>query len=370
MGDAGYRLAGERGRRPPFTSDRQVACRASSGQNHEPNDHFGRYEIMAKQKRGNGQPESNIDPMPNRVEPCVATLVAVPPRGPEWAFEVKWDGYRVAVHIEPGSVRVITRGGYDWTKKFALIAAEASGLPVKTAILDGEAVVLDPDGRSDFGMLQRALGRRPALHEQNEIILFAFDLLYLDGRDLRRLSQRERRRLLEPIVAGREGAIRLSEEVDADGADFFRVACAHGLEGIIAKHRGSSYRAGRRPEWLKIKCTQRDSFVIVGFEPSTVPGEIGRLLLAARKGEHLAYVGGVGTGFSRQMSMELRKLLQQIATDKPVVNLERKKAIFTAPLLVAEIEFRGWTEDGKLRHASFKGVRERADDATVHSLEE
>jgi bifunctional non-homologous end joining protein LigD len=230
--------------------------------------------------------------MPARVDPCLATLVDKPPNGPDWAFEVKWDGYRLAVHLEQGRVRLLTRGGYDWTERFPSIVDDAPRLAVQTAILDGEAVVLDERGRSDFGMLQRALGRLPSAHEAGAIVFYAFDLLYLDGRDLRRLPLRERRRMLEPLVAGREGAVRLSEEVDADGAEFLRVACAHGLEGIIAKHREKAYRSGRGDWWQKITCKRRDSFVIVGFEPSTVPGHIGRLLLAARRGEHLVYVGG------------------------------------------------------------------------------
>jgi len=322
---------------------------------------------MAKASSKNKPPEPP-DTMPARVDPCLATLVDKPPDGPDWAFEVKWDGYRLAVHIEPQRVRLITRGGYDWTDRFPAIAAEAPRLKVKTAILDGEAVVLDEQGRSDFGMLQRALSRRPAAHEPDEIILFAFDLLYLDGCDLRRLPQRERRRLLEPILAGRQGAIRLSEEVEADGDELLRTACSHGLEGIIAKHRERPYRSGRRPDWLKITCTRRDSFVIVGFEPSTVPGAIGRLLLAARKGGDLVYVGGCGTGWTHQESVKLRELLEEIGTDAPAVNLKRKGAICTQPLLVAEVEYRAWTQDGKLRHPSFKGVRERADDATVYDL--
>ncbi|MFA1676893.1 non-homologous end-joining DNA ligase [Rhizobium mongolense] len=304
--------------------------------------------------------------MPSRIEPCVATLVDKPPKGPNWGLEIKWDGYRLAVHIEAEHLRIITRGGYNWTDRFPAIVAEARRLGVQTAILDGEAVVLDDQGRSDFGMLQRALGRRPAAHDARKIILYVFDLLYLDGRDLRRLPQRERRRLLESIVSGRTGAIRLSEEVEADGDAFFRVVCAHGLEGIVAKYREKAYRSGRRPEWLKIKCVRSDSFLIVGFEPSSVPGAIGRLLLAAKSGNALVYVGGVGTGFTHKMSIELRKLLESIVTKAPAVNLKRKNAVFTKPLFVAEIEYRAWTDEGKLRHPSFKGIRERADDAGVY----
>ncbi|MDX0218759.1 ATP-dependent DNA ligase [Sinorhizobium meliloti] len=305
------------------------------------------------------------DAMPARVDPCLATLVDKPPKGPDWAYEVKWDGYRLAVHIKTGRVRVLTRGGHDWTERFPTIADDARRLAVKTAILDGEAVVLDDQGRSDFGMLQRPLGRLPSAVEAGAIVFYAFDLLYLDGRDLRRLALRERRRLLEPLVAGREGAIRLSEEVQADGDEFFRVACAHGLEGIIAKHVEKPYRSGRGEWWQKITCKRRDSFVIVGFEPSTVPGHLGRLLLAARKGDDLVYVGGCGTGWSHELSRELRNLLEGISTKTPAVILKRKNAVFVEPVLVAEVEYRTWTDDGKLRHASFKGIREREDDATI-----
>ncbi|MDW9726469.1 ATP-dependent DNA ligase [Sinorhizobium meliloti] len=308
------------------------------------------------------------DAMPARVDPCLATLVDKPPKGPDWAFEVKWDGYRVAVHIEPGRVKILTRGGYDWTERFPTIADDARRLAVKTAILDGEAVVLDDRGRSDFGMLQRALGRLPSAVEAGAIVFYAFDLLYLNGRDLRRLPLRERRQLLEPLVAGREGAVRLSEEVQADGNEFFRVACAHGLEGIIAKHVEKPYRSGRGDWWQKITCKRRDSFVVVGFEPSTVPGHLGRLLLAARKGNELVYVGGCGTGWSNELSRELRKLLEGMATKTPTVSLRRTNAVFTEPVLVAEVEYRAWTDDGKLRHASFKGVRQREDEASVFDM--
>ncbi|MEI2299356.1 non-homologous end-joining DNA ligase [Ensifer sp. MJa1] len=306
--------------------------------------------------------------MPRRVPPCVATLDDRPPKGPGWALEVKWDGYRLSVHVEPGEVRAITRGGYDWTRRFGAIVAEARQLGHATMILDGEAVVLDEHGRSDFGLLQRALGKRPSLHDAGEILFMAFDLLYLDGRDLHDLPQSDRRRLLEPIVAGRTGAIRLSEEVDADADDFFRVACELGLEGIIAKRRDKPYRSGRRPEWRKIKCVRRDTFAIVGYEPSTVPGAIGRLLLAARKGDGLVYVGGCGTGWSYQESVKLRELLNAIPADRPAVALKRKGAIFARPLLVADVEYRAWTQDGKLRHPSFKGVREMEGEFEVYEI--
>ncbi|WP_234936496.1 non-homologous end-joining DNA ligase [Sinorhizobium medicae] len=323
---------------------------------------------MAKASSKKPRDAPPLDPMPARVDPCLATLVDKPPKGSDWAYEVKWDGYRIAVHIEPGRVRILTRGGYDWTERFATIVDDARRLAVKTAMIDGEAVVLDDKGRSDFGMLQRALGRLPSAVEAGAIVFYAFDLLYLEGRDLRRLPLRERRRLLAPLVAGREGAVRLSEEVQADGDEFFRVACEHGLEGIIAKHVEKPYRSGRGEWWQKITCKRRDSFIIVGFEPSTVPGHLGRLLLAACKGDDLVYVGGCGTGWSHELSRELRNLLEGISTKMPAVDLKRRGAAFVEPLLVAEIEYRAWTEDGKLRHASFKGIRERADGMAIFDI--
>ncbi len=324
---------------------------------------------MTKTLRKKSGPAALPEPMPRRVDPCVATLVDKPPKGPEWAFEVKWDGYRLAIHVEPGGVRAITRGGYDWTKKFGAIVAEARELGHASMIIDGEAVVLDDQGRSDFGLLQRAVGRRPSLHDAGEIIFYAFDLLYLDGQDLRMMPLAERRQLLEPIVSGRTGAIRFSEEVHADGAELFRVACEHGLEGIIAKRRDAPYRSGRRPEWLKIKCTRRGTFVIVGYEPSTMPGAIGRLLLAARQGDDLVYVGGCGTGWSNKESVQLRELLDAIPAARPSVALKRKGANFSEPLLVAEVEYRAWTQDGKLRHPSYKGAWALDDRAKVFALE-
>ncbi|WP_342457041.1 hypothetical protein [Ensifer adhaerens] len=140
--------------------------------------------------------------------------------------------------------------------------------------------------------------------------------------------------------------IRFSEDVNADGEQFFRVACELGLEGIIAKRRDNPYRSGRRPERLKIKCAPCDSFVIAGYEPSIVLGAIGRLLLAARKGEGLVYVGGCGTGWSNQEPAKLRELLNAIPAERSAVKWKRKGAVFARPLLVAEVEYRAWTQDG------------------------
>ena len=306
--------------------------------------------------------------MPARVEPALALLQPMPPKGDAWIYEIKWDGYRLAVHVEPDKVRILTRGGHDWTDRFPSIADAARALN-RTMILDGEAVVLDEEGRSDFGMLQQALGGRGGKRRSGEAILCVFDLLYLDGRDLTGLPFSERRQRLDPIFNLNEGAIRLSEYIHADGAQLLAAACARGLEGIIAKNVNAPYRSGRRGDWLKIKCVNSDSFAIVGYEPSEVGfGGIGRLLLAARRGDEFVYVGGVGTGLNERTGKALRAAMDKLRTDNPAIKLKRKGAIFVEPKLIAEIEYRAWTGDGKLRHASYKGLREGQDNAALFEI--
>ncbi|PDT23891.1 non-homologous end-joining DNA ligase [Rhizobium hidalgonense] len=326
-----------------------------------------------RKKRDPAQPQLTLDPMPARIDPCLALLKPRPPKGRQWAFEVKWDGYRLAVHIEPSGVRILTRGGHDWTGRFPAILTEARRLPVSTAILDGEAVVFDEQGRSDFGRLQQSLGGRGGKGMSWEAVFMAFDLLYFDGRDLTEMELTARRHLLEGLVpAGSEEAIRLSEEIEADGETFLRIACEHGLEGIIAKDRNSTYRSGRPGDWLKIKCIQGDGFAIVGYQRSNAAfGNIGALLLAARKGGELVYVGSVGTGFKADEAMKLRATMDKIKATKPAVKYSgrRRNLIWIKPKLVAEIEYRAWTHDGKLRHASYKGLREEQDDASIFELE-
>ncbi len=189
-------------------------------------------------------------------------------------------------------------------------------------ILDCEAVVLDEQGRSDFGLLQNSLGASGKaggkLPSRNSI-LCAFDLLYLDGHDLRGLEYADRRHLLEDVLDEQAGAIRISEEFDGDPDAFLAHACRLGLEGIIAKHRDRPYRSGRTGDWLKIKCIQSDSFAVIGYEPSTaLPGAIASLLLGARYRDGYKYVGSVGTGFKHDDARRLKKMLDKIKTRVPV----------------------------------------------------
>lgn len=327
--------------------------------------------VRSGRARPAGEVDLFADPMPERVEPCLALLSARPPAGPGWAFEVKWDGYRLAVHKRLDAVRIITRGGHDWTHRFPAIEAAARAMPAASFILDGEAVVLDARGASDFGALQAALGGRGGRREAGAAMLYAFDLLYLNGHDLQRMPQDDRRRILEgELDAGAGGAgIRLSEEVEGDPAAFLAQACRLGLEGIIAKRRDAPYRSGRGGDWLKIKCIQTETFLILGYEPSPAAlGGMGGLLLAAQGNYGLAYVGSVGTGFTQATATALRQRLDRIKADKPAAKMTRKGVVWVRPTLAAEIAFRGWTGDGKLRHASYKGLRETADEAALFRL--
>lgn len=317
------------------------------------------------------QPRLPFDPMPDRVEPCLALLKPRPPVGPDWTYEVKWDGYRIAVHLNNGNVRILTRGGHDWTHRFPGIEEAAKRMGVGTAILDGEAVVLDDDGRPDFGRLQNSLGGRGGKLPAGNAIMFAFDLLYFDGHDIRNMELTARRYFLRSLLQHEDGAIRLSEEIEGDGREIFAAACEHGLEGIIAKYKDSTYRSGRLGEWIKVKCTQSDSFMVVGYEHSlSARAGIGSLLLAARKGNDWIYVASVGTGFNERSAEYLRKTLDRIKRKTPPVKYagRRKNLVWVQPTLIAEIEYRAWTHDGKLRHASYKGLREVQDNAAVYEI--
>ncbi|WP_348272073.1 non-homologous end-joining DNA ligase [Ensifer sp. Root31] len=331
--------------------------------------HLVRLYGMAKTLRKKPPPGPMADPMPDRVEPCLALLAKKVPAAGDWAFEIKWDGYRLAVHIEPSRVRILTRGGHDWTHRFPAIEAAAKVLGPTAMILDGEAVVLDEAGRSNFGMLQAALGGRGGKRVAGEALFYAFDLLYFDGHDLRGLHQRERRMILEDTIEEGAPIIRVSEEIEGEGAAILAQACKFRLEGIIAKDRRAPYRSGRKGDWLKLKCHRSDGFVVVGYEPSTkVRGAISRLLLAARRGDELVYVGGVGTGFTDKMTRDLRKQLAAMPPKVPPVALKRNNVVFCEPAFVAEVTYTEITSDGKLRHPSFKGLRELADNADVFEL--
>jgi bifunctional non-homologous end joining protein LigD len=300
--------------------------------------------------------------MPADIVPCLATLVEEVPKGEGWLHEIKWDGYRLIAFVKGGKAQLKTRNGHDWTHRFPTIAKALAGLPVETAIVDGEAVIEDEKGMSSFSALQDALSEGRAA---DKAIFYAFDLLYRDGVDLRGVPLVARKEALAELVSpGGEGALRFSEHIEANGAAMVRNACRLGLEGVISKARDRPYRSGRNGDWLKIKCTQRQEFVACGFTPSSaLPRAVGSLVLGYYENGRLMHAGRTGTGFTGTTAREVWKRLQPLRIAKPpfadALNaLQKRDAVWVRPELVAEVEFRAWTADLHVRHAAFKGLRE------------
>jgi bifunctional non-homologous end joining protein LigD len=300
--------------------------------------------------------------MPTDARPQLATLASGAPDGDDWLHEIKLDGYRVLCRVEKGHVRVVTRNGKDWTDRFPGVAEALEGLPCDTAIVDGEIVVLDRKGVSRFQRLQNVASGSSS----GRPLLYLFDLLYLDGRDVRDAGLQDRKSLLEPLVTELgDPRIRYSDHVIGQGPDFHAKACSAGVEGIISKRRDRPYRGGRGRSWLKVKCTARQELVVVGYtEPAGSRVGIGALLLGVHDADgRLVYAGKVGTGFSHQTLVELETRLSAMEqTSAPVVNPPRgyraRGVHWVRPELVAEVEFTEWTDDGRIRHPSFQGVRE------------
>lgn len=297
-------------------------------------------------------------PIPERLEPQLATAVGSVPEDDGWLHEIKLDGYRALCRIRDGEVRFFTRSGADWTDRFAALLPDASALSAREAWLDGEVVVLRPDGRSSFGVLQAELSRGAAA----DIVYFAFDLLYLDGFDLRSATLRDRKRLLQGFLGGSHGRVRYLDHVEGHGPLFHERACTLELEGSVSKRADAPHRAGRGRDWRKRKCLGRDEFVVVGYTDSTAGRGIGALLLAARGGDGaLAYAGRVGTGFSDAVAADLRARLEPLAVPEPataVPSAGARGVHWVRPELVVEVEFTEWTESGVLRHPVYLGIRE------------
>jgi bifunctional non-homologous end joining protein LigD len=292
--------------------------------------------------------------------PQLASLTRTPPVGDRWLHEIKLDGYRVGCLVDRDRVRLISRNGRDWTATFPEIAAAARRLELTDAVIDGELVVLQPDGRTSFESMQQAVagGARAGL------VYFAFDLLRLDGERLDRLPLEERKaRLLQLIGRRQAGRIRYTEHFDGHGGDVFDRACRLGLEGIVSKRRDLPYQPGRRDSWRKTKCMKRAVFVIGGFtDPEGTRAGVGALLVGRYAGSRLVFCGRVGTGFSQAVARDLRKRLEAAARrtcpfdPAPPAPLARS-AHWTAPTLACEVTFIEQTGAGMLRHPSFQGLR-------------
>lgn len=308
-------------------------------------------------------PKARRGPLPDFVEPCLATLQGKAPTGPRWLHEIKFDGYRLEARIERGAVRLLTRSGLDWTEKFGRSVVEALGrLPADAAFLDGELVVEGPNGASDFSALQADL----SAGRTDRFVYYAFDLLHLDGFDLAEARQIDRKEALARLLAGAGpgGPLRYSEHFEADGETMLRHACRLSLEGIVSKDRDRPYRGGRSKCWRKAKCAERQEFVIAGYVPSTVSrSAIGSLVLGTFEDGRFRHAGRVGTGFTARVAEDLMRRLEPIRRkDSPfaekIAAADARGVVWVEPRLVAEVEYRGWTAGRSLRHASFRGLRE------------
>jgi len=293
-------------------------------------------------------------------EPQLAAVADAAPSGDEWLHEIKYDGYRIGSFVDGGKVRLVTRNGQNYTAALPEVVAALKTLGVQDAMLDGEVVVLRPDGRSSFQALQQALsGATP----RSGLVYVLFDLLRLDGRPLTGLPLEARKAQLRDLLhRSTTGRLRFADHVVGNGPAFFAEAQAHGLEGIVSKRRTGTYTSGRRGGWLKIKCPRQQPFVIGGFTDRAGSTEaIGSLLVGYYDGRRLAFAGRVGTGFSAALAQELRaRLAQQERATSPFTPPPEgdmaKGAYYVAPTLVCEVAFTEWTGDDRIRHPKFLGL--------------
>jgi bifunctional non-homologous end joining protein LigD len=312
-------------------------------------------------------PGARRRPMPTKPRPELATLVQQPPEGDAWLHEIKFDGYRMFCCMKGGKARFISRSGQDWTTKVGSLADVASKLAVDSAIIDGEVVVLDAKGVSQFQLLQNAIGKEGQRTHGAPLLYYAFDLIYLNHFDLTGVAIEKRKELLESLLEqARLGPrIQLSEHVVGNGRQFYQQAARAHLEGIVSKKRNSPYIPGRTWDWQKSKCRQTEEFVIGGYtKPEGARIGFGALLLGhyGPKGQ-LMYAGRVGTGFNTKTLRDLTRRLKALEQKQspfagPTADIPRKGVHWVRPELVGQVEFSNWTDEGIVRQAAFQGLRE------------
>jgi bifunctional non-homologous end joining protein LigD len=319
--------------------------------------------MSAKDKTPKDNSPARHAALPAFVAPCLATLADKAPQSDNWIHEIKFDGYRLQARLDNGKVKLLTRRGLDWTRKFPAIAEAIATLPAKAALIDGELVVEGDDGVSSFSLLQQDL--KDGRHDR--MVLYAFDLLHLDGSDLKPQPLHARKQALARLLAkARQGGpLRLSESLTEPGPTLLKHACRMGLEGIVSKLADAAYHSGRGRDWIKTKCSDRQELVVAGFAPSSADAHaVGALVLGYYDGGKLRYAGRTGTGFShtsaRELYRKLKALKRATSALRPVPKEERgaRAPIWVSPELVAEVDFHGWTHGDRVRQASFQGLRE------------
>ena len=298
--------------------------------------------------------------MPATQPLALAMVVESPPEGDEWLHEIKHDGYRIVAHLDEGDVRLVSRNGKDWTKEFPQVARAVTRLPAGTALLDGEVAAVLPNGATSFQALQqRSAASAP-------LVYFVFDLLHLDGWDLREAPLEARKGVLRRLLDGAPEALRFSDHVRGHGPAFFEEARKAGLEGVVSKRSDAPYRAGRGGDWRKAKCRLAQELVIGGWtDPSDGRASIGALHVGFYEGDELVYAGKVGSGFSERMVADLlRRLEARRRDDCPFAAVPaefRRGSHWVEPGLVAQVEFAHWTDEGRLRQPVFLGLRDDRD---------
>jgi bifunctional non-homologous end joining protein LigD len=298
--------------------------------------------------------------MPARQAPQLSQLAEKPAAGNDWVSEIKFDGYRLLAFLSDGEVRIFSRNGLDWTNRVPSLARAIAQLKADTALLDGELVALEADGISSFADLQRALSEG----RESQLYYYLFDLLYLNGWDLRPCALLDRKTLLAAL-SDWKGMLRYSDHVIGEAVEMYNRACAMGLEGIVCKQAKSPYRSGRSSAWLKVKCRNREEFVVLGWTPPQGQRSgLGSLHVGYYDPSgDLHYAGGVGTGFNAHELSVLRARLDRI----PATGSQRvlyagdpldRTVRWVQPDLVVEVEYAGWSGSGRLRHSVFLGIRE------------
>jgi bifunctional non-homologous end joining protein LigD len=299
-------------------------------------------------------------PLPRTQPLALAVVAETPPEGDEWLHEIKHDGYRIVARLDEGDVRLISRNGKDWTKEFPEIARAVNRLAAGTALLDGELAAVLPNGATSFQALQRRADGGTTL------AYFAFDLLHLDGWDLRKVPLEDRKEVLRRLLESAPPSLRFSDHVRGQGGDFFEKARAAGLEGVVSKLANAPYREGRGGDWRKAKCRLSQEVVIGGFTLASDGGSsIGALLVGFYEGEKLVYAGKVGSGFNDRLLEDLQRRLEarprKTSPFEAVPSELRRGIHWVEPALVAQVEFSQWTNEGRMRQPVFLGLREDRD---------